>query len=88
MDEEILWNVYGTYNLCGLTIFEAFTENYALFKLKVMMKYEDAPLIIEKYNTIGWDCDKDYFTLYETPSLNKKLRKIKIGNIQEIKKIK
>lgn len=87
MGEEVLWNIYGTYNLCGQTIMDVFTENYALFKLKVMMKNEDAPIYIEKYNTIGWNPDNDYFTLYENPSLNKKIRTMKIRNIQVIKKI-
>ncbi len=88
MDEEVVWNIYGTYDLCGQTIFDVFTENYALFKLIVIMKYEDAPFFIEKYNTIGWDSDNDYFNLYENPSLNKKIREIKIKNIQEIKRLK
>lgn len=82
-----MWNIYQTDSLCSQTIFDLFADNYALNKLKVKMKNEDAPIIIEKYNVLGWNHEYDYYTLYETPSLNKKIRSIKISNIQEIKRM-
>ena len=86
MNEKVVFDVYDTYKLCASHIFDVFTENYGLFKLKVTMKYEDNPIFIEKYNVIGWNHEEDYFTLYEDPSLNKKIKQIKIKKIKKIEK--
>lgn len=86
IDEKVIWNVYDTYNLCAESIMDVFTENYGLFKLKVFTKYNNNPIIIEKYNVLGWNHVDDYFTLYEDASLNKKITEIKINEIKKIMK--
>lgn len=88
MSEELLLDVYKINDLCAIDLFDVFKDNYALFKLKVVLENEDAPCFIEKYNVIGWDCDKDYFKLYETSSLNKVIKQFKIRDIKKIIRVK
>ena len=83
-DENIVWNVDDVHSNIKESLFNVFKEFYGQNKLNVYFKYQDNPLVIEKYNVLSYVSDEDYFTVYETPSLNKTITKFDMNTVEKI----
>lgn len=85
--EFLVWNIYDSGDNVARELLDVFTEFYALNKLNVYFKNEDKPLCIEKFNVLGYTTEDDFFTVYETSSLQVILTCFKIDNVVRITKI-
>lgn len=86
-DEYMVWNIYDSKDNVARELLDVFTKFYALNKLNVYFKNEDKPLCIEKFNVLSYTTGDDFFTVYETSSLDIILTCFNIDNVVKITKI-
>ena len=73
MSEKVVWSDEEHHSNKGTSLFDIFSEHYALNEIKICFKNNEE-FLLRKYNVIGWNMEDDgAFKVYDDPSIDKEI---------------